>query len=99
MPSPAPPGWVVTLTSSAGLFSISASTMASSAAIVIIAITLGDNLIAAPARHIASLYGAEFDLVGLDRYGAGGLLLIGVTLTWLSARYAVDRELRRLEPR
>lgn len=67
--------------------------------IAIIAITLGDNLIAAPARHIASLYGAEFDFVGLDRYGAGGLLLIGVTLTWLSARYAVDRELRRLEPR
>ena len=67
--------------------------------IAIIAVTLSDNLIAAPARHIASLYGAEFNLTGLDRRGAGGLLLIGVTLTWLSARHAVGKELRRLEPR
>ena len=59
------------------------------------AVALGRRLIATPAQHIASLYSAEFDFIGLGWRAAAVGVLIGVTLTGLSAWLSVDRALRR----
>lgn len=63
----------------------------------IVGLTLA--LLDGPIRDLASLYGSDFRVEGLDASAVGILLGFGVLLGWLGSRLAVGRHLKAIEPR
>jgi len=55
-------------------------------------------LLSGPVKRLASLYGSDFELVGLKPQDALLVVGIGVALGWLGALVAASRHLREIEP-
>lgn len=62
-------------------------------------VTVAVVLLSGPVRHIASLYGSQFELSGLGLLGGLGLLVSGAVLGWLGSFVAATRHLRAVEPK
>jgi cell division transport system permease protein len=67
-------------------------------ALACLLVNAGVWLLQAPANHLASLYGSDFRLTGMDLRSIGVLVGGGSALGWLGSWIAAARHLRSIEP-
>ena len=67
--------------------------------IAVLLVTAGHHSLAGPIAELASLYGSDFQLQGLNIGGSCGLISVGIALGMLGAWLAVGQHLYDMRPR